>query len=206
MFTDRYSPSTTVTMPPGMGGTHTFYWVENDGAFCNLIDSVEKTFTDAYAFTSSTIDALCHGYCDGQIIVAVQGGNAANGLEFAWSSGLQGIGMDTVSGLCAGTYTLVVTDDNGCMGSVGMTINQPALLEIDTLATLPVTCSGDCDGSVFMFDAEAVEYSFDDGATWTTDVLRTEACEGVWLLRIKDAIGCFGSGSIEVTGPPPVIT
>lgn len=205
VFADRYAPSTTVSMPPGMGGSYTFYWVENDGAFCNLIDSVEKTFTDAYVFTWSTADALCHGYCDGRVIMEVQGGNAAVGLHFVWSSGLQGIGMDTISGFCAGTHTLVVTDDNGCQGSVGITIDQPALLEIDTLAILPVTCSGDCDGNVLMYDAEAVEYSFDDGATWTTDVLRTEACEGVWMLRIKDATGCFGSGSIEVTGPPPVI-
>lgn len=205
VFADRSAPSTTVTMPPGMGGTHMFYWVENDGAFCNLIDSVEKTFTDAYVFTWSTVDALCYGYCDGRIAVEVQGGNAHTGLVFSWSSGHQGVGMDTIDGLCAGIHTLIVTDDNGCTGSMGMTINQPALLDIDTLAALPVTCSGDCDGTVFMSDAEAVEYSFDDGATWTTDVVRPEACEGIWMLRIKDAIGCSGSASIEVTGPPPVI-
>ncbi len=56
--------------------------MENDGAFCNLIDSVDMTFTDAYVFTPTLTDALCFGYCDGIAQVDVTGGNSVAGLNF----------------------------------------------------------------------------------------------------------------------------
>ncbi|MBL7945258.1 MAG: gliding motility-associated C-terminal domain-containing protein [Flavobacteriales bacterium] len=205
VFADPFNTVTAVTVQPGMGGTHTFYWVENDGAFCDLIDSVRITFTDAYVFTPTVTDALCYGYSDGAIAMDVTGGNAAAGLDFSWSTGLQGIMEDTITDLLAGTYSLLVTDDNGCTGTTEVLVGQPIRLEIDSMAMLPVTCSGDCDGTVLVFDVEAVEYSYDDGTTWTTDPTRPASCEGVWVVRIKDAIGCIGIDQIEVMGPPPVV-
>jgi len=205
VFADQFSEITSVTMPPGSGGIHTFYWVENDGAFCNLIDSVQKTFTDAYEFTATVTDALCFGYCDGSVSMLVTGGNAVDGLNYAWSNGFGGVNDSVAYNLCAGTYSLTVTDDNGCQGSTEVVVGEPILLEIDSLATLPVTCSGDCDGTVLVFDAEAVEYSYDDGITYTTEPVQVDACEGLWKVRIKDAIGCIGSARISVTGPPPVV-
>lgn len=205
VFADPNAETTAVTMPAGSGGTYTFYWVENDGAFCNLIDSVQKTFTDAYAFTATVTDALCFGYCDGEVSMLVTGGNAVDGLNFAWSNGFGGVNDSVAYNLCAGSYTLTVTDDNGCQGSTEVVVGEPILLEVDSLVTLPVTCSGDCDGSVLVFDAEAVEYSYDDGLTYTTEPIQVDACEGLWKVRIKDAIGCIGSARIEVTGPPPVV-
>lgn len=204
-FADPFNTVTAVTVQPGMGGTHTFYWVEDDGAFCDLIDSVRITFTDAYVFTPTVTDALCFGYSDGSVAMNVTGGNSLAGLDFSWSTGLQGVLEDTLSNVPAGSYTLVVTDDNGCSGSTEVAVGQPVLLEIDSLAMLPVTCSGDCDGTVQVFDAEAVQYSYDDGATWTLDSTRPASCEGVWVVRIKDAIGCIGIGQVEVMGPPPVV-
>ncbi len=205
VFADPFNTVTAVTVQPGMGGTHTFYWVENDGAFCDLIDSVRITFTDAYVFTPTVTDALCYGYSDGSIFMDVVGGNAAAGLDFSWSNGVDGIMEDTINGLSAGTYSLLVTDDNGCTGSTEVLVGQPIRLEIDSLAMLPVTCSGDCDGTVLVFDAEAVEYSYDDGTTWTLDATRPASCEGVWVVRIKDQIGCIGIGQVELMGPPPVV-
>lgn len=205
VFADANATSTTVTMPAGMGGTHTFYWVENDGAFCNLIDSVEKTFTDPYVFTPTVTNALCFSFCDGAITMDVDGGNAAAGLDFDWSTGVSGIGQDAVSNLCAGSYTLTVTDDNGCTGSTDVAITEPDLLQIDAMSSLPVTCSGDCDGTILVADAEAVEYSYDDGASWSANAARPTSCEGVYAIRIRNAIGCEGTGSVTVTGPPPVV-
>lgn len=205
VYTDAFAENTTVTMPIGSGGTYTFYWVENDGAFCNLIDSVEKTFTDAYTFAPVTTDALCFSYCDGAVQVTTTGGNGPTGLTYSWSNGEQGIGLNGVDSLCAGDYTLLVRDDNNCEGSFTFTISEPILLEIDSLATQPVTCSGDCDGQVEVYDTEAVLYSFDDGASWSDINTRPSSCEGIYPVRIQDAIGCIGTGAIEVTGPPPVV-
>ena len=205
VFGDLMSAQTTVTMPIGGGGTHMFYWRENDGAFCNTVDSVEMTFTDPYVFTPTLTNALCYGYCDGAVHMAVTGGNAIADLNYFWSTGVSGIALDSIVDLCAGEYALVVSDDNDCRDTTTITITEPVLLRIDSLAYQPVTCSGDCDGQVEIYDVEAVDYSFDDGATWSTGSTMPDACEGIHLVRIKNAIGCIGSGFIEVMGPPPVI-
>lgn len=204
VFANANDPVTTVTLPPGSGGTHWIYWIENDGAFCNTIDSVQMTFTDTIVITFTPTDAICFNYCDGTAAAAITGGNAAVDFTYDWSGPVVGSG-DHVSGLCAGTYGLTVTDDNGCIGSNEVIIGQPVLLEIDSLASQPVTCSGDCDGQVEVYDAEALVYSFDDGMSWVPDAVLTNACEGIYPIRIRNLADCIGTGAIEVTGPPPVI-
>ncbi|MCB0769914.1 MAG: gliding motility-associated C-terminal domain-containing protein [Flavobacteriales bacterium] len=205
VFADPLSPQTTVTMPTGGGGSHMFYWEENDGAFCNTVDSVLMTFTDAFFFTPTLTDALCFGYCDGAADIPVSGGNSIAGLNYEWSNGEIGVDLTMIDGLCAGEHMLRVRDDNNCTDSLIFTISEPILLEIDSMATQPVTCSGDCDGQVEVYDPEAVQYSYDDGASWSADAQLADACEGLYQVQIQDMIGCIGRGSIQVTGPPPVI-
>ena len=206
LFEDAFDDTTWVTLPAGSGGIQTFYWVENDGAFCNLIDSVEKTLTDAYVFSPSITNASCHSYCDGVALMAVAGGNAIAGLHYDWTTGLEGQGENTADGLCLGEHSLTVRDDNNCLGTTTVTVGEPILLEIDSMSFEPVTCSGDCDGQVDINDLEAVEYSFDDGTTWTPAGVLANACEGVYPVRIRNSLNCNGTGSIAVTGPQPVVS
>ena len=203
-FGNASATQTTATVLLGMGGSHWFYWIEDDGAFCYLIDSVQMTFTDTIVITFTPTDAVCFTYCDGTAQSTIAGGNAAVDFTYDWSGAVVGAG-DHVSGLCAGTYGLTVTDDNGCIGSNEVVIAEPMLLEIDSLATQPVTCSGDCDGQVEVYDPEALQYSFDDGATWSTSSVLPDACEAIYPIRIQNLAGCYGTGAIAVTGPPPVI-
>ncbi len=132
VFANANDPVTSVTVQPGMGGTHMFYWTEDDGAFCYLIDSVQLTFTDTIIVAFNTTDAICHSYCNGTASATVTGGNAAVAFDFDWSSGTHGLGIDAISGLCADDYTMTVTDDNGCFGMNTFTIAEPILLEIDS--------------------------------------------------------------------------
>lgn len=204
VFADPSATTTTVTMPVGSGGLHTFYWIENDGAFCDLIDSVQMLVTDAIDIDITHTDAICYTYCDGTAQATVTGGNGFDNYAYSWSAGANSVTADVV-GLCAGSFTLTVTDENGCTGEGTVQISEPVLLEIDALAFDPVTCSGDCDGAVMVTDAEAVEYSYDDGANWITDATLSDACEAIYQVRIRDAAGCVGVGLIEVTGPPQVV-
>ncbi|MCO5273344.1 MAG: gliding motility-associated C-terminal domain-containing protein [Flavobacteriales bacterium] len=205
VFTNNQSPITTVTMPSGSGGSHWFYWRENDGVYCNTVDSVLMTFTDPIVPTFTVTDAICFTYCDGTASATVSGGNAGNGFTYAWSAGTPGTGPDNVEGLCAGDHQLTITDDNGCTGTGSFTIMEPVQLQIDSTATVPVTCSGYCDGQVLIFDGEAVEFSFNNGAAWGSSPVLEGVCEGVYQLLIRDAAGCLANSSVTVTGPPPVI-
>lgn len=200
VFADVHAAQTTVTLPAGGGGTHWFYWTETS-AFCNTVDSVQMTLTDAIVPNLVGTDVLCFGYCDGAIVSNATGGNG--GLQYAWSNGAAG--NSSVTGLCPGQYQVVITDANGCTGTAALTITEPALLEIDAISSLPVTCSGDCDGEVQVMDATAVTYSYDGGVTWDPSPVNSGLCEGIHQVQIRDADGCLGVGTVTVTGPPPVV-
>lgn len=205
-FDDPFATVTQVTVEPGMGGSHWFYWRENDGAFCNTVDSVLMTFTDAINIEFIWTDAVCKDYCDGTVRALTTGGNTATDFEYSWSTGLEGIGEDELEGLCAGMYYLTIRDDNQCALSDSVLISEPPRLVIAAIEEQPVTCSGDCDGKVFVIDARGVEYSFDNGATWITTPTLDNACEDLYLIWMKDAAGCLATKFITVTGPPPVIS
>ena len=81
---------------------------------------------------------------------------------YAWTGGSTN---STATGLSAGTYTLNVTDMNGCTATASAVITQPNALAIDTTyATANVLCHGDSTGSAFvMAGSGTMPYTY----TWT---------------------------------------
>ena len=51
---------------------------------------------------------------------------------------------NTASNLCAGTYTITITDANGCTEQIDITITEPPVL-VQSVSTVNATCS-DCNG------------------------------------------------------------
>jgi hypothetical protein len=67
-------------------------------------------------------DVSCHGCSDGWAMVTVTGGTPP--YDYLWSNGSD---ASSISGLSAGLYTVLVTDDNGCSGSNSVVIyDHPA--------------------------------------------------------------------------------
>ena len=59
------------------------------------------------------LDATCPGVCDGEVTMVASGG----ALPYSYSWAPSGGNASTATGLCAGTYTVTVTDANGCRTS-----------------------------------------------------------------------------------------
>lgn len=199
-FANASDPQTTVTAPGS--GAATFYWIEDDGILCYLIDSVTIIFTEPLQATVTPIDAVCFQACDGSASVAMTGGNGE--FTYAWSGGNGGNNPQTMD-LCAGTYQLAVTDTNGCATAEDLTIGEPPLLEIDGSGHVEPWCNGDCNGSLTIIDTEAVEFSFNGGSTWLPVATLDSACAGVYDIAVRNADGCIGTGQATVTEPPAVV-
>src|SRR5690606_41307677 len=89
------------------------------------------------AITHAITDVTCNGGSNGAINITISGGTAPYG-NFSWSNGAA---TEDISGLPAGSYTINLTDANGCPGSATFNVSEPPLLT-SSGTTTHVTCNG----------------------------------------------------------------
>ncbi len=150
------------------------------------------------SLSSSTL--LCNGDCNATATATVNGGTAA--FVFDWSPGSPlGDGTSGISSLCAGTYSLTVTDANFCTSSNSVTITQPPTLTIVSNA-VNVTCFGLCNGSVAVIaggGSPGYTYSWAPGGETTSSI--TNQCAGSYTITVRDTKGCTISNVVTITQP-----
>lgn len=131
---------TSVTVHPNLGqGPYTYQWSANAGSqttntavnlqagsYCvtvtdnnGLTDQVCFEIAAASPITANGFDGSDDGTCSGQSFVAASGGNAP--YTYQWNDP-QNQTTATAVNLCAGTYTCVITDQNGCSISIQTTV------------------------------------------------------------------------------------
>ncbi|MFC2137924.1 gliding motility-associated C-terminal domain-containing protein, partial [Bacteroidota bacterium] len=135
-------------------------------------------------------------------IITVAGGTPPYG-SYVWSSPPYAIDNDTVY-LLAGSYTLTVTDDLGCIATTTFDVSQPNEIIIDSLIhTDSLLCFGDSDGQVLTGAHGGVgtlEYAI-DGGPFASDTLFTGLAAGDHTLSIRDITGCQKDTIITIHQP-----
>lgn len=202
------------------GGTmpYTFQWSNNattqniSGLTANnysvLIEDVNgctATFASAItqplavsAFTN-VIDASCNSGSNGIANVTVVMG--VSPYTFLWSANANSQTTQTANGLSAGTYTVTVTDANGCAGNFTATITQPPAYSTSITIT-NVNCYGSSNGSANLTVSGATPsytYSWSNGAT-TQDI--TSIMAGTYSVIVTDSKGCTTVAGATITQPP----
>ena len=128
----------TVTITDGVGCTYSDdFTVQQPTAIA--IDTLVSTFEGGYNVSG-------YGASDGSIATAVSGG--ASPYVFDWSNGAT---TESISGLTAGTYILLVTDASGCSASLEVTLTESIDLE------MPTGFSPNGDGSNEFFVVRGIE-------------------------------------------------
>ena len=93
---------------------------------------------------SSSSDVNCQGGADGSANIIPYGGTP--GYTFSWSNGMQ---SEEIKELSAGSYTVIITDLNGCIFNDSIVINEPSsYVQFDNIIMDSVSCFGYNDGSI----------------------------------------------------------
>ena len=144
--------SSTGTFTGLPAGTYTVRAFDAPQAQCGDI-TITLTQPDTLKLQDSTVTPVtCRGGQDGQIQVTITGGTSPYTYTWQTAGGdsLPSMGS-TVSGLTAGTYTLTVTDANGCLlGPITFTVPYSYFVEIDSIA---YTLVQDCPDKNYLFSA-----------------------------------------------------
>lgn len=150
--------------PEVSGGTGAYSFQWQDGATDSLRTGLQAglyllTITDANGCTTlqsidlfqfplidaslAGSDPTCSTTPDGSIQVSATGG--AGNFTYEWSQ--PGVSGPVASGLLPGSYSVTLTDDNGCTLVRSLLLSAPLDLVI-TVTSLPTSCFGGSDGTI----------------------------------------------------------
>lgn len=200
-YTYSWSSGGTADTETGLcAGTYTVTITDANG--CQAQQTVTINEPAAITISTTAVDASCFGICDGEATAAATGG--AGGFTYQWNDPAN-TATDSVAALCAGTYTVVVTDAVGCTDSTDVTINQPDSIAV-TITPTSVTCNGDCDGTAVaqVTGGNApYTYQWNDPNTTANDTV-VDLCAGIYGLVVTDSLGCTTTASTVITEPLPL--
>ena len=110
----------------------------------------------------------------------------------------------SITGVTAGTYSITVTDNNGCTDSSSTTITEPAVLIAASVVDSNVTCNSFADGGA---TASATGGSMPYTYLWSnsaTTASITGVTAGTYTVTITDANAC-GPVTSQVTITEPAL-
>lgn len=179
-------------------GTYTV--TATDQTNCSAIATYNITGPAGLTTTVPLIsDAICYQSPTGSIDVTPVGGTPP--YTFAWSNGQTG---KTATGLIAGTYTVTISDANGCNTNVGGDVMEPKELVVDSVVTTPIKCADQQNGTITVFangGTAPYNYSatpdgsnFNYGQNGVIDNLAT----GQYLIIVSDNAGCTTTQPADV--------
>jgi large repetitive protein len=166
----------------------------SDGTGCQKIDSVSVLQPTAISLVMSHTNIRCSGSTDGTVRVVASGGTAP--FRYAWSNGRTN---DTILNVGAATFTVTVTDGNGCtkIGTETTTTTLPLVLSFRKDS---VKCFGASTGyikAIMTGGALPYIYNWSAGTGRTTDSIY-QLPAATYTVTITDANGCAKSDTIRI--------
>lgn len=202
----QWSNGQTTAIATGLSaGTHNV--TVTDGFGC--IQSGSVTLIQPAALTQDILVSLypsgdnvsCFGYNDGSADLTISGGNAP--YSFNWSNGSHN---EDLTALAAGSYSVLVTDLNGCEITASMTLTEPTgMTSTITASSFPsgtnISCNGENDGSIDLSVSGGVApyvYDWSNGES-TQDL--TNLTAGTYSVTVVEVNGCEITTNITLTQP-----
>ncbi|MGB1205428.1 MAG: choice-of-anchor L domain-containing protein [Chitinophagales bacterium] len=179
-------------------GTYSLTVTDANGCTAETSATVDEPAEMTVTITPT--DALCSGGdASGSLEATVS--NGENPYTYDWSNGLsnQAQHLETVA---AGTYTITVTDFNGCTAEAEATINEPTEMTVSITPT-DALCSGEANGSLeAVVNGGTPDYTFawDNGLS-PQQIHSSTVAAGTYNVTVTDLNGCTAEASTTVNEP-----
>lgn len=191
-----------VATPPASGdgcaGTYTFTVTDENGCMSSISETLIEP-AEFIATVSSSQNVSCFDGDDGTISVTTNG----NPVSYAWSNNDN---TATINGLTPGTYTVTITNSDGCQDTISHDITQPeAPLEGAINELQSIICAVDQNGmlgATFAGGTTPISYQWSTGDN-------SPAISGLgpdnYGLTLTDALGCEVILSYLLEAPLPLV-
>ena len=175
-------------------GTYNVLVTDTNG--CEINASVTLNEPPLLELSADSSAVSCFGGADGFIDLTVVGGVPT--YSFDWSN------LETeedTDSLMAGSYTVTVTDLNGCSDTLSSTITEPEAPVSITETHINIDCFGNTTGSIDVtVHGGTSPYSYLWNTNVTTEDL-TNLAVGTYTLTVTDSLNCTEVIVVELTEP-----
>ncbi len=177
-------------------GTYTV--IVTDGNGCTTTAQAVIIEPIQISITGNVTHVTCNGLSNGKIDITAQSITSIKSYEWKNSTGTIIATTEDVSNLSADTYTVTVTDADGCKLSTSYTVTQPTAISVSATPT-NTTCFAGNDGKVTVSasgGSGALQYALCSGNNCTnfganqTSNLFSNLTVGTYRIRAIDANGC----------------
>jgi hypothetical protein len=193
-------------------GTYNVTVTDIRGCTASTMGTVTGPLTGISITTNAKTNVTCNGAANGTINITPSGGTP--GYSYLWSDGPT---IEDRTGLAPGTYTVTVTDINGCTATKSEIITQPAILVIAVEKTNPTCPPGanppvNSDGAINITASGGTgpyTYDWTDIPGTNNPEDRTGLAAGTYTVTVTDANNCTATANIVLTSTnnfPPTPT
>ncbi|MFK7932930.1 MAG: SprB repeat-containing protein, partial [Saprospiraceae bacterium] len=178
-------------------GTYAVTVTDNNG--CENSTQITLNEPNPLQLDLSSTDAGCGNENNGSVSVAVNGGTAP--YIYKWDDANNST-TASVNNLAAGTYRVMITDNNGCSDMGSVTVDGNDAFDL-TLNMNNADCFGQNTGSatVTAMGGEApFSYQWNDPAEQTTQTA-TNLTAGSYFVSVFDANNCLTIGNVMIDEP-----
>jgi hypothetical protein len=194
------SPRTVGNVDSAGGLDSGYYYIRVcDSKGCCVTDTVHITVPPPINVVFTIKNVVCFDSCNGSISAVASGGVLP--YTYAWSTTPVST-TDTIRNLCAGSYTLTVTDFNGISVSNTVIVTSPPAIAI-AIDSVPITCFGANNGSL---DATPSGGTPVYNVVWSSgpDPL-TNLSPGTYIVTVTDFAGCVAVDTGYLGQPTQVV-
>ena len=200
-FSFNWSPGgqTTQSISGLTAGTYTVTVVDSvTGCSANGMTSISEPALVNDSIYSTGTPCTSNGFA------VVYGYGGVGPYSYSWNT-IPVTTNDTVSGLSAGTYQVVITDNNGCSKTDSVTISTGSgsvVVTVDSVSTL--SCATDTSGfATVSASGGTPSYTY----VWNTIPVQngptaTNLSPGIYSVTVTDSVGCSTTQNANVTSPP----
>lgn len=175
-----------------------YFVTVTDANACTANSFVTITEPPALTLSAASFPATCNGVCDGQTVVIPAGGTPTYHYQWLPTGGTSA----SANGLCPGTYSVTVTDDNGCSITSTLSVIQPSPIVVNASGSTTI-CLGQNTTITAAASGGVGSYSYNwmgvgAGAVQTV----SPATPSTYTVIATDANGCaapLATVSINVT-------
>ncbi|MBQ7735826.1 MAG: gliding motility-associated C-terminal domain-containing protein [Bacteroidales bacterium] len=177
--------ATTTSLTDVSAGLYTVTVTDNTG--CKGVDSFRVVQPEPLAVQQVQMQPVfCDQSCNGWVSVNAVGGTGP--YTYTWLHGASGC---VASELCAGLYTVQVTDGHGCRTTGTFSVADSSGFDL-ACAIRPLSCAGDCDAAIALTTDFA---PFAHQVVWNQNPLQTgdsigNLCAGTYQASVTVENGC----------------